>query len=72
MANEDKTRARDLRERTQEELALTLEDLVEEHFNLRVKASTGQIESPSRLRTVRRAIARVKTVQRMRELERRS
>jgi large subunit ribosomal protein L29 len=38
--------------------------LKREQFNLRFQAATGQLENTSRVRVVRRAIARIKTVQR--------
>jgi len=41
--------------------------LKEAAWKLRLQKSTGQLENPSRLRTVRRDIARVKTYQRMLE-----
>ena len=40
----------------------------EELFNLRFQSATGQLENNSRLRTVRRDIARIYTVVREREL----
>jgi large subunit ribosomal protein L29 len=63
-------KAKELRERSDEELAKQLTDLQEELFNLRFQQSTGQLENPIRLRELRRDIARVKTVQRLRELGR--
>ena len=44
--------------RLNEELAR----LKKEQFNLRFQQATGQLEKPSRMRDVRRAIARVRTV----------
>jgi large subunit ribosomal protein L29 len=38
--------------------------LKREQFNLRFQAATGQLENTARVRVVRRAIARIKTVQR--------
>ena len=52
----------DLREMTDEELESTYDDLMKESFNLRLQQSLGQLEKPSRLRIVRRDIARVLTV----------
>jgi large subunit ribosomal protein L29 len=51
-----------------EELDRKYLDLKTELFNLRFQNATGQLDNPIRLREVRRDIARVKTVQRMREL----
>jgi len=52
----------DLREMTDEELESTYDDLMKESFNLRLQQSLGQLEKPSRLRIVRRDIARILTV----------
>jgi large subunit ribosomal protein L29 len=41
-----------------------LEKLKKEQFNLRFQAASGQLENTSRVRTVRRDIARVMTVAR--------
>ena len=39
-------------------------DLGQEIFNLRFQLATGKIENPSRLKSLRRDIARIKTIQR--------
>ncbi len=61
-------KARDLSELSEEELAGTEADLKGELFRLRFQAATGQLDNPMRIRDVRRDIARVKTVLRLREL----
>ena len=43
------------------ELKLEILDLRKEQFNLRMQRGTGQLANPSRFKTVRRQIARVKT-----------
>lgn len=53
----------DLRTRTDDELASRLADLKREQFNLRFQAATNQLEKPSRVREVRRTIARIRTLQ---------
>ena len=53
----------DLRTRTDDELAQRLADLKREQFNLRFQAATNQLEKPSRVKEVRRTIARIKTLQ---------
>ena len=53
----------DLRTRSDDELATRLGDLKREQFNLRFQAATNQLEKPSRVREVRKDIARIKTVQ---------
>jgi large subunit ribosomal protein L29 len=42
--------------------------LVEASWKLRLQKATGQLENPSRLRVVRRDLARIKTYQRKIEL----
>ena len=53
----------DLRTRTDDELAGRLAELKREQFNLRFQAATNQLEKPSRVREVRRTIARIRTLQ---------
>ena len=61
-------KADELRELSDSELEKKARDLKEELFNLRFQNITGQLENPIRLRQVRRELARVKTIQREREL----
>ena len=61
-------KARELTELSDEELGRKFQDLKTELFNLRFQNVTGQLDSPVRLGEVRHDIARVKTVQRMREI----
>ena len=61
-------KADELRDLSDEELRGKLRELQEELFNLRFQLATGQIENVSRIRTVRRDIARLKTVQQQRAL----
>ena len=63
-------KAADLRAMTDDELRGKLRDLKEELFNLRFQNATGQLENPSRIRAVRKDIARVNTIIRARELGR--
>ncbi|NJS15319.1 MAG: 50S ribosomal protein L29 [Sphingopyxis sp.] len=53
----------DVRAKTDDQLAETLGELKREAFNLRFQAATGQMEKASRVKEVRRSIARIKTVQ---------
>ncbi|MGP7735513.1 50S ribosomal protein L29 [Oceanimonas smirnovii] len=55
-------KAQNLREKSVEELNQELLGLLREQFNLRMQASTGQLAQTHNLKTVRRDIARVKTV----------
>jgi large subunit ribosomal protein L29 len=53
----------DLRSTSDDQLTDQLAELKREQFNLRFQAATNQIEKPSRVREVRRAIARIRTLQ---------
>ncbi len=57
------TKIEDLKVATDEQLATQLGEMKREQFNLRFQAATGQLEKPSRVRDVRRTIARIKTLQ---------
>ena len=48
---------------TDDQLATQLTDLKREAFNLRFQSATNQLEKPSRVKVVRRTIARIKTIQ---------
>jgi large subunit ribosomal protein L29 len=61
-------KAKEVRNLSTDELAVRLEELKEELFNLRFQLATGQLDNPMRIREVRKNIARVKTVMREREL----
>jgi large subunit ribosomal protein L29 len=52
----------DVRAKTPDELSTMLLDLRKEQFNLRFQRATGQQEGVSRVKIVRRQIARVKTI----------
>jgi large subunit ribosomal protein L29 len=53
----------DLSVKTDDQLSSELSELKREQFNLRFQAATNQLEKPSRVREVRRTIARIKTLQ---------
>ncbi|MEW8538803.1 MAG: 50S ribosomal protein L29 [Candidatus Thiodiazotropha endolucinida] len=55
-------KASELREKSQQELTTTLEELLKEQFNLRMQRGTGQLAKLSRMKEVRKDIARVKTL----------
>jgi len=59
----------EIRELTTEELTKKIEELKEELFNLRFSNATGNLEKPSKIREIRKTIARIKMVIRERELE---
>ena len=53
---------------SEKELNTQLLDLKAELFNLRFQLATGQLDNPLRISSVRKDIARVKTIVREREL----
>lgn len=55
-------KAAEMRKKSAQDLNKELIDLLREQFNLRMQKGTGQLTKPSALRSVRRSIARVKTV----------
>ena len=59
----------DLKTKTDDQLSEQLAELKREQFNLRFQAATNQLEKPSRVREVRRTIARIKTLQTVRASE---
>ena len=56
----------DLKVKTDDQLQQQLIELKREQFNLRFQSATNQLEKPSRVRDVRRTIARIKTLQNQR------
>jgi len=56
------TKAKEIRELTNEELQQRLRDLKQEALNLRFQKSTGQLENTARLRIVKTETARVLTI----------
>jgi len=55
-------KASELRSKSETDLKNELQGLLREQFNLRMQKGTGQLSNPARMKTVRRDIARVKTV----------
>ena len=53
----------DLRAKSDDELGEELLQLKKEQFNLRFQKASGQLENTTRVREVRRDIARIKTLQ---------
>ena len=62
------TKASEYRQMSDEQLTHELRQLIEELFRLTVQAATERLDAPSNLRKIRRDIARIKTIQREREL----
>ena len=61
------SKASELREMSDEHLAVTLTESAEALFRLRIKSQTERLDAPSEVRKHRRLIARVKTIQTQRE-----
>ena len=54
--------AKEVRDLTGKERLEKMDDLSQEYFNLKFQLATGKIEAPGRLKSIRRDIARLKTV----------
>ena len=61
-------KASEVKDMTPDQLQDELLKLKKEQFNLRFQGASGQLEKTSRMRLVRRHIARIKTIQRQREI----
>lgn len=53
---------KEIRSKSNEELNKEVISLKEKLFNLRFQQATGQLENPSRIKQVRKTIARIKTI----------
>ena len=53
----------DMKAKSDDQLSESLGELKREQFNLRFQAATNQLEKPSRVKEVRKDIARIKTLQ---------
>lgn len=62
-------KATEIRKMTDQDLVNKLNDLKKELFNLRFQDATGQLEKFSSIGSVKQDIARVRTVQRERQLK---
>ena len=61
--------AKKIRDLSTEEIIKKIEDNKEELFNLRFAQATGNLEKPSRIKELRKLVARMKTILKERELE---
>ena len=59
----------ELKEMTIEELDQQLVDIKKEQFNLKLQQVSGQLENPSRMKELRRTVARIKTIQTAKKVE---
>ena len=55
-------KAETFRVNSSDELKTKLVELKKEQFNLRFRQASGELENPARMKSVRREIARIKTV----------
>jgi len=62
------TKPAELREKSSEQLEFQIREAQEELFRLRFQSATEKLDTPSKLKKLRREIARVKTILRQREL----
>jgi large subunit ribosomal protein L29 len=60
----------ELREQSDEQLDLLLKETQQGLFRLRLQSETERLEAPSEIIKARREIARIKTILRLREIER--
>ena len=63
-------KAMEIRELTVDDLRVRVHDLDDQLFRLRIQKAMGQLEAPTKVREVRRDLARIKTI--LREKERRT
>ena len=60
---------KEIHEMTDAEAQAKMRDLRQELFNLRLQQQTARLERPSRLREVRKDVARIETILRSRQLK---
>lgn len=58
-----------IRNLSNEEIIKKIEEAKEELFNLRFSRATGNLEKPSRIKELRKSVARMKTVLKEREMK---
>jgi large subunit ribosomal protein L29 len=58
----------EIREMSDEQIELAVREEVKNLFHLRVQSATERLETPSQIRKAKRDIARMKTIQRERQL----
>lgn len=62
-------KASELVQMPDQQLADTLQDCYRRLFRLRVQSATEKLETPSEMRRIRKDVARIKTIQRQREIK---
>lgn len=61
-------KASEIKYMTDPELETKLAELKQELFNLRFQLAVNQLDNPTRIKAVKKDIARIKTIQRERQL----
>jgi len=64
------TKPEELRGQTDEQLELLLKETQQNLFRLRLQSETERLEAPSEIVKAKREVARIKTILRLREIER--
>lgn len=59
----------DVQNLNDQELKNKVQDLKQERLNLRIQQQSGQLERPSRLKEIRKTIARIETVSSVRRIK---
>ena len=59
----------ELRAMSDEQLHLTLKDTIKNLFHLSCQSAAERLEAPSEIRKAKREVARIKTIQRQRQIE---
>src|SRR5262249_34866055 len=67
-AGEDAMKAAELRDLGADELGAKERELADQLFRMRIQKSMGQLEAPEKMRSIRRDLARVKTVLRQKRV----
>jgi large subunit ribosomal protein L29 len=62
-------KVKDLKEMTAQELGHQMDECKKEQFNLKLQQVSGQLENPARIRELRRTVARIKTIQKTKQVE---
>ena len=63
LGDDEMSRLDELRDMSDEQLGLTLQEAAENLFRLKIQAQTERLDAPSELRRNRKLIARIKTIQ---------
>jgi large subunit ribosomal protein L29 len=64
------TKPEELRDQSDEQLGLLLKETQQNLFRLRLQSETERLEAPSEIVKAKREVARIKTILRLREIER--